>query len=459
MTYSIDTITRKHCSGCDEWTMVPCRDCGHTARICCLKVEGSNWANKLILRSNDHPTDCDETNGEKDTCGSFALVASPCLDFKVQWTLAGGVSCKRVFVSITGQVPGDTNTLAGTQIAHSFFGGLDWYTTPISWIQGGVTYTVSLCEEGDEGLDYHVTANQILHALSSTPLETDPPTTQITSAYGTGNRLCGFALVCDDPTTEGDPTLVTTCTVASEGAGAFISCMGLQWTYDIQTDLVTVYSVSQTGGGSWAVTGTLFTISPTGEWIGDTIPLTLWSTTITGPPVTDVAVGRVSGCNDTDWDPLCDPGCWPRCLKCGTIPFLAMVIEEDPACCLSGTFDLYFNAGENRYQSWPVTDPPTSPGFGIGGPAGVCGLLNWLIVQCGSDSGHVTLQFHYTDVASNSYTKVHEVACTCEPAFETDYVHLPSTTSEPKLCESPGGGDSGGGGGGSFGSKLRIVAV
>lgn len=371
MSFAIDTIKRSHCGSCDEIELIPCRDCNFTARICCMKMEGSNWANKLKLYSNDHPADCDETNGEKNTCGSFALVASPCLDVKVQWTLAGGVSCKRVFVSITGRVPGDTNTLAGTEIAHSFYGDLDWYTSPISWTQGGVTYTVSPCEEGDEGLDYRVTANQILHALSSTALDTDPPTTQISSAYGTGNRLCGFPFVCDDPTTEGDPTLVTTCTVDSEGAGAFITCMGLQWTYDIQTNLVTVYSVSRTGGGSWGVTGTLFAISPTGEWIGDTIPLTLWATTIAGPPVTDVAVGRVSGCNDTDWDPLCEAyACFPKCvanvctrdLETVNYSILFWHLECDGGSGEhSGQFDAPTEGSGGTYQAgdWPFTGTPT----------------------------------------------------------------------------------------------------
>jgi hypothetical protein len=124
---------------------------------------------------------------------------------------------------------------------------------------------------------------------------------------------------------------------------------------------------------------------------------------------------------------------------------LALVIEEDPACCLHGTFDLQYNETEDRWQSWT----PGGDFEPIGGPSGICGIINWLILTCGSDNDHVNVQFNYTDVSGGSFTANADVAITCDPSFETDYITIPSNPLAPGLCE-----------GGFFqGAKLRIIAV
>jgi hypothetical protein len=250
------------------------------------------------------------------------------------------VSCKKIFVSISGTVAGDSNT-----ISHSFYGTPDWYLTPITWTQSGRTYTVEVCEEGDEGIDYTAADSVILKGVNI--VDGTPPT--LTNGFGSGDRLCGTFLICGVPLENEEGQ--TTCYLD----GATTECYAVEWSYSILTDLVTV-EWGTVSGGSFTAIETWFTaLYGTGTWVDPEPSHTIWwETTDTGQRV----VGRVTGCDD-DWSGYCEPyDCYPLCVvnTCPDDP-PDTVNAVSPTLTWDGTDIGHFEYSLEEGWSFVLTDP------------------------------------------------------------------------------------------------------
>lgn len=411
-----------------------CETCGGETvdQICCLKVTRSSWLHPAILKRAGYTIgDPCTTPGANQWCGDLVSTwGSVCIGLvRVEWLVYPDCT---ISMTITY---GDTIIRCNPPS--------NWHTAPYTVsAPDGDTITIEVCD-GSETIFPSADASPVaLRAAlwflvdgTWTPiipgLEETPPNKVYAAA--TGTSMCG-----DSQCTDTDTTHIVGI---------------LTWSYDIRTDEVTV-SARAAGYGHGEVT---VAWDSAGAWADGLAVIPVGPEFSVDTPWTDLEwrVARIEDCADpTDPGSTCDSGCYPHCLKCPSAATLAIDIEEDPTCCLHGTFDLYYNSVEDYWQSWPAAlegDPPTTPGLEdrIGGPEGVCGVIEWVIVQCGSDGSHVNVQVRYLDVNGNLFTANYDLAATCTPTFETEYATLASNPFAPGLCD-----------GGLFrGSKLRIVAI
>lgn len=420
---------------------ITCGSCGEGTPICCLKITRPSWDQYVVVKRTGY-TIGDSCTGTSATnfCGNLSAAvstggdAAQCFTGSVLALWSNNADC-----DIRFSVGFPAFWSGGVIVPAKTFSGVvpsNWNASTLSlssW-DASETITVDVCD-GTEKIfppsDPDLMLKATLWVDTGAGLSPDipadlfgggifdPPVQKY--ARGNGTTICGIAQLC-----KGD-------TITPEQ---------MWWYYERDTGDVRV-TISTPGGAVSSTPSTAdFAWSETWADSGFVVPL---PSGVLGVGITgEWRVIKVTDCADDG----CDSGCYPACLKCPSTASLALVIEEDLSCCLSGTFDLQYNGTDDQWQTWPPGGT-IGPSTYIGGPDGVCGIIKWAIVSCGSDSGHINLQFLYRDVNGSEFTANYDLAITCNPSFETDYATLASNPFAPGLCD-----------GGFFrGSKLRVIAV
>lgn len=432
----------KACCCSDTLLTTTCEVCAPTAKLCCFILSSSHWANSILLKPNSR--DCNETTGENaagNQCGRFKNNICGPQYAELTW----GVSddCSEISISLNGTVRHTSGTLVSFGYSASGL-GYSWQGTSYTWSQsyvlpdgaGGtttetITYTLRKCVTGDTGIWLDLPAELVTVRLDR--LDGDAIGGML-KVYARGNALCGGNLRCSD---------TSRCTGVINPTLTFPWAMA--WQYNIFEDTIDFLAAcTHDDPLVSALSAVAFSVPyDNGNWIG-ILHSTIYSDELS-------TVYRIEDCDDTY---ACDPGCHLQCLKCPDVAQLAVVIEEDPSCCLHGTWDMYYNSEANVWQTWPpaaVGEEPTlpTPEYWIGGPGGICGLILWLTLGCSSTEGHVRIDGSYEDVNGGTFAIGVDIEATCIPSFATDYIYILSGLLSPGLCE-----------GGIFkGAKLRFIAV
>lgn len=142
-------------------------------------------------------------------------------------------------------------------------------------------------------------------------------------------------------------------------------------------------------------------------------------------------------------DPECDPGCWPDCVMCPERKNLYLVIDDDPLCCLAGTYEL----------TWTGTG--TSGSYSLATPTGTstasCGLISAFTVTCASSTS-INVSITYRVIYAPSISAVTEnytlsVACV-DGHMESETVSYTLSGDQDGLCGS----------GSDYGGTIRVVS-
>jgi hypothetical protein len=431
-------VSGKHsrcCCGVSH-TNSHCDFCRPTTQICCVKMTRSTLGHPIMLKRRMHMGDPtrDHITGADDYWELLWEDGLPC-DEKGQTNLCGflwsNLNCYNDEFSLKWYVSEDCDTVTVELYWVTFAGGRtphlicswsgqarDWHTGTLTGtdLETGGTVTLENCEAGVE---------------LWTDTETEPVFIQATlrfngvrieCMFGYGNSVCG--------TTWHECALIyPTSTV--------------EWLHSVQYGRVRFKAAAATAlsGGVPSAAGRL-TIdiddSPD-EWYLN-LPLTI-TTSVTGYSWVVSRVYNCEGCNNggNPPDDICDPGCWPLCVLCPDPLSMALVVTQDPSCCLHGSYGLTYNSGSNWFTLSSA----------VGGPDGVCGIIQSFKMTC-SDSTHVTLSITYKDVNGNVNTTTATVGASCSGgAFETDSIDIDGGAFFPGLCE----------GGIGKGANIRVVSI
>jgi hypothetical protein len=356
--------------------------------------------------------DCN-VKGPTNLCGILWSELGDCFpnqEFALKWTVSD--NCETVDIQLYRVVlsPTHTPTLVAEWTAES----REWYAGTITADdeETGGTVTIENCESGVDAWTETETESIMIQATlihSGTPIR---------CMFGYGNSVCGGTW--------------TGCSSASTG--------NVNWMHSLLYGKV-VIQVSTGGDAPFAARNFTTELSDgVDEWyveLDETI-----ATTVSGYSWKFKRVYNCSGCGGGGGDPpddICDPGCWPLCVICPTPLSMALVVTQDPSCCLHGSFGLTYSSGDNWFYLSAA----------VGGPSGVCGEITAFKMTC-VDASHVTLQITYIDVNGTTTSSSTTVSASCSGGeFETAPVDIGSGVFFPGLCE----------GGIGKGANIRVVSV
>ena len=400
--------THKHSNCCCGATVnsSKCNKCRPSVQICCVQVAMNDGESPIILRRSDWTIgdDCD-SRGATNLCGELTATIESDFGCSFTVTLVWTVSddCKTIDATLTYN-----NGVSTVTVANFADMARTWFSAPVTatnLVSGG-TVTIESCPvpttdwPSSGELTEFILKGWLYRSGTYSGARSD-------RAYGHGDSLCGTAYACADET--------------------LLGYQRIDWHYNPAKDVIVITAM---GGSSTEVP------YDGGAW-SDVNPILL------GTNPYQWRLRKVTACGDTTEPPPpppdCDPGCWPECVLCPDPLSMALVVTQDPACCLHGSYGLTYDSGTDTF--YLASD--------VGGPDGTCGLIQEFEMTC-EDSTHVNLSITYKDVNGSTYTTTATVSASCTSGeFETAAVDIDSGVFFPGLCE----------GGIGKGANIRVVSV
>lgn len=149
-------------------------------------------------------------------------------------------------------------------------------------------------------------------------------------------------------------------------------------------------------------------------------------------------------CPDPPEPPSCDPGCWPECVMCPERKALYLVVDEDPVCCLAGTYALTWSGTGTTGYYYLATPTGTSTAS--------CGLISAFTVTC-VDSTHIHVSITYRVIyglESNAVTESYNLSVACVSGhMESETMSYTLFGDQDALCGS----------GSDYGGTIRVVSA